>query len=66
MMTRVEFGRVWEINTVEDFNKAMETLEDNKFIANMSDDFRCWAREMAEVDKQMSAVKRMAREKGIM
>lgn len=61
----VEFGKVWEINTVEDFNDAMDTLERQDFIAEMSDDFGVWQREKNEVARQQRSVIAQAKAKGL-
>jgi hypothetical protein len=64
-MDVVKFDRKWEINTQEDLKKALETLDGNEFIAEMSDDFRCWSSEKAEVKRQRADVIRQAKEKGL-
>lgn len=64
-MELVKFGRVWEINSRADYDKAMEVLEENEFCANMSDDFSCYRNEMEEIAKQRAQVRRLATEKGI-
>ena len=55
----------WEINTKEDYDNAMENLNHRQFLAEMSDDFRCWKSETAQVELERSDVKRQAKEKGI-
>lgn len=64
-MSIVQSGRKWQINTKEDFVRAMAILKDNDFCAEMSDDFSVWQREKAEVARQMAEVKAQAKEKGI-
>lgn len=64
-MDIIKTGRKWEINTKEDYDKAVETLEGNKFCAMMSDDFYRYERELEEYDNQMAEVVAQAREKGI-
>lgn len=64
-MNRVVNGRKWEINTIEDYEKAMEELDGNDFIAEMSDDFSYWKSEKAEVAAQRAQVIAQAKEKGI-
>lgn len=64
-MTMVVFGKCWEINTLEDYNSALEVLDGNEFIANMSDDWNQTQREMREIETQRRAVKKQAIEKGI-
>ena len=64
-MDLVKMGRTWEINTIEDYNKAMKVLDGNEFCAQMSDDFYYWERELAEVRKQRAEVKALARKKGL-
>ena len=65
MASLVMEGRKWEINTREDYDKAMETLDSNEMCADMSDDFSCWQREKEEVAWQRFMVRRQAIEKGI-
>lgn len=55
----------WEINTKEDYDKAVKTLENNKFCAMMSDDYRRQERELEEYNRQMAIVKAQARDKKI-
>lgn len=64
-MNRVVNGRKWEINTLEDYENAMEELDGNEFIAEMSDDFSYWQSEKAEVAAQRAQVISQAKEKGI-
>ena len=64
-MNRVVNGRKLEINTLEDYEKAMEELDGNEFIAEMSDDFIYWQSEKAEVAAQRAQVIAQAKEKGI-
>ena len=64
-MSTVKMGRKWEINTKEDYDKAMEILEDNEFCAEMSDDSSRWQREMEEIARQRAEVISQARAKGI-
>lgn len=63
-MTRVEESKIWEINSMEDYEKAMDILEGNLFIASMSDDYYWYSRETEEANRQIREVKRQAREKG--
>jgi hypothetical protein len=65
-MDVVKFDRKWEINTQEDLEKALETLDGNEFIANMSDDYSRTRSEVAEVDRQRADVIRQAKEKGLL
>lgn len=64
-MDVVKFDRKWEINTQEDLKKALETLDGNEFIANMSDSYEVTRSEVREVDKQRADVIRQAKEKGL-
>lgn len=64
-MTRVIFGRIWEIKTVEDYKNAVDTLEGNLFIASMSDDYNWYRAETDEAEKQLRDVKRQAVALGI-
>ena len=61
----VQMGKQWVIKTAEDYEKALEVLDDNEFCANMSDDFSCYRREIAEIDKQRYDVKKQAIALGI-
>lgn len=61
----ITMGRKWDINTKEDYDKAVEILEGNKFCAWMSDDNYYWQRELAEYERQMADVKAQAKAKGI-
>ena len=65
-MKMVTFGKVWEINTREDYDNAMAALDKANFYAEMADDFRAWQSEKDEVARQMAEVKRQAAEKGIL
>lgn len=64
-MNIVIFDRKWEINTKEDLEKALETLDGNEFIANMSDSYAVTCSEVREVDRQRADVIRQAKEKGL-
>ena len=64
-MERVKYGRKWEINGKADYVNAMQTLDENEFIAEMSDDFTYWKSEKEEVRLQRASVRRQAIEKGI-
>ena len=55
----------WEVNTKEEYTKAMERLEEMAFLAEMADDFSAWQRETAEVRRLRREVKRQAEEKGL-
>ena len=61
----VKFGRQWTIKTREDYDEAMKTLDENEFIADMSDDFSCWRRETTEVADQRGQVRKQALELGL-
>lgn len=61
----VQMGKKWVIKTAEDYEKALEVLDGNEFCANMSDDFSCYRREIAEIDKQRYDVKKQATALGI-
>ena len=65
-MELVRYGRVWEIHTREDFERAVEALEGADFCARMCDEYAREVRERAEVARQMSDVYRQARELGIL
>jgi hypothetical protein len=51
-MEIVKFGRTWVINTVADYEHAMEVLDGNEFCADMSDDWARADREKAEIRRQ--------------
>ena len=64
-MDTVTFDKVWTIDTIDDYNTAMYILKEQKFLANMSDDFRVWRSETDEVERQMHAVNAQAQAKGL-
>ena len=64
-MGLVKFGKAWEINTREDYENALKTLDGNEFCAEMSDDYSCTKRELAEIAKQRAEVIAQAKAKGI-
>ena len=61
----VKTGRKWEINSRNDYDIAMQILDENEFCADMSDDFYCWRRERDEVAEQRRDVRRQALAKGL-
>ena len=65
-MDIIKKGRKWEITTKEDYDKAMEVLEGNKFCAMMSDDFYYYTRELEEYERQKADVIAQAKAKGIL
>ena len=65
MVQMVRFGRVWEINSREDYEKALDVLDSNKFCAMMSDDFHREMEERAEIERQRKQVIACAREIGL-
>lgn len=64
-MRQVEMGKKWVIETKADYDEALQTLEENEFIAEMSDDFTYWKAEKAEVARQRAEVIAQAKAKGI-
>ena len=64
-MSAVKMDRKWEINTKEDYNKAMEILDGNEFCAEMSDDFFRSNSEKAEIARQRVEVITQAWAKGV-
>ena len=64
-MSMVKMGKTWEITTIEEYNKAMEILDGNEFVAMMSDDYGMEKRERAEIERQRVDVTKQAKEKGI-
>ena len=65
MAELVRFNRVWEINSAEDYHKAMKTLEESEFCAEMSDSYYVTRREKAEIARQRADIRRQVQEKGI-
>ena len=65
MASLVKKGRIWEINSREDYDNAMKILDSNEMCADMSDDFSCWKKEKDEVARQRYQVRKQAIEKGI-
>lgn len=65
MVSAIKMGRQWVIETAEDYNKAIETLEKNKFCAMMSDDFYWYRKELNEYNRQLADVTAQAKAKGI-
>lgn len=65
MVSTIKMGRQWVIETAEDYNKAIEILEGNKFCAMMSDDYYWYRKEMNEYNRQWADVTAQAKAKGI-
>ena len=53
------------INTKEDYKKAMEELDRREFYANMSDDYRVTCREMEAITKERREINTQAKEKNL-
>lgn len=51
-MKSVQFGKQWEIKSYDDYIKAMDILEENLFVARMSDCFAVEMEETAEISRQ--------------
>lgn len=64
-MKKVQFGKVWDIRTAEDLQKAWDQLDENEFVANMSDDWLKATEELNEIHRQRKAVALQARANGI-
>ena len=64
-MRRVEYGKTWTVNTVDELNHALDVLEENEFVAEMSDDFMRCEDEKSEIARQRKNVLRQAVEKNI-
>lgn len=64
-MDIVKFNRVWEINTKEDYDAAMKSLDGSDFIARMTDEWAKEQEERAEVRRQRAQVMEQAKAKGI-
>ena len=65
MMRKVEFGKVWEINTVDELVEAWETLKENDFCARMCDSYRRECEERDEIYHQKMMIVKQAHEKGL-
>ena len=65
-MQSVRFGKIWDINSREDYDKAMSSLDDSEFIAEMSDSYSVTCNEKQEIEKQRIEVIRQAKEKNIL
>lgn len=65
-MDIVKFNKVWDVNTEEEVEQALQELEDSEFVANMSDDYSQTRREVAEIERQRRQIIRQAKEKGIL
>ena len=61
----VKFGRIWKIETAEDYRTAIETLKDNEWYAMMGEGVDNFRREMAEIERQRADVTAQARARGI-
>ena len=61
----VEYGRKWEIKTAEDYRLAVETLENDEWIAMMGEGVEMFRREMAEIRRQRADIDTQARKQGI-
>lgn len=64
-MRPVQYGKVWVIETMEDYTAAIEALEDAAFVADMSDSYDVTLREKAEITKQLGAVREQAKVHGL-
>lgn len=65
-MDIVKFNKVWDVNTEEEVEQALQELEDSEFVANMSDDYLQTRREVAEIERQRRQLIQQAKEKGIL
>lgn len=64
-MRRVEYGKTWTVSTVDELNHVLDVLEENEFVAEMSDDFMRCEDEKNEIVRQRKNVIRQAVEKNI-
>ena len=64
-MRRVEYGKTWTVSTVDELNHVLDVLEENEFVAEMSDDFMRCEDEKNEITRQRKNVIRQAVEKNI-
>ena len=62
----VVYGRKWVIKTQQDFDEAMDTLEHDAFVAEMSDSYAVTRSEKREIKRQLDDVTRQAKEVGLM
>lgn len=62
----VQWNKVWIIDTIDDYNKAIAFLDDADFVAQMSDDYSVTLREQDEIAKQRAQVKAAAASKGLL
>ena len=65
-MERVTPDKKWVIKTQQDFDDAMDTLEGNAFVAEMSDSYAITCAEKREIGRQLDDVIRQAKEIGLM
>lgn len=61
----VEFNKTWVIRTKEDFDLARERLDQDYFVAEMSDSYAVTRNEQLEIARQLEDVWRQAREIGL-
>ena len=62
----VQFGKIWNITSKEDYEAAMKALDYAAFCANMADDHYSWMTETEEVEKQVKAVTEQAKALGLL
>ena len=65
-MVGVVFGRKWVIKNQKDFDKAMDTLENDFIVAKKSGSYDRMVAQKHEIKKQLDDVTRQAKEAGLM
>ena len=64
-MEWVTQNKQWIIKTQQDFDEAMKTLDENDFVAEMSDSYAMTCAEKREIRRQRADVIRQAKEIGL-
>ena len=62
----LEFGKVWKVDTVDEFRQAMDELDMYEFYADMSDDYRRAEYEKAEIRRQRRELYNQASSKNLL
>jgi len=62
----LEFGKVWKVDTIDEFMKATNALDTYEFYADMSDDYRRAEREKAEIRRQRRELYSQASSKNLL
>ena len=64
-MKVVEMGKKWIIRNADEYLKAIDELEGSEFLANMTENFRQYQTDKAEIRRQMMEIKKQAIALGI-